>query len=128
MKKHMLRNMVVAASVAGLALAFLPSGRAQEKTTGNSAEKAKRHELFTGTVESIDTTAGTVTVKGTSETKTFKTDAKTELSSKDKKMAALSDLKAGEKVTVHYSEMGGTLSAHRIAPAREMKQPATPQK
>jgi Cu/Ag efflux protein CusF len=120
MSKHWLRA-VTALSFAAVALAFAAPVRGQEPAA--KPEKPKRH-VFTGLIQSVDATAGTVIVNKDKESKTFKVGEKTKYSTTDKKDAALADLKVGEKVTVAYTEEGGVLMAHKIAPPESKKKEA----
>ena len=113
-----LTHAVTASALIAVALAFALPVRAQE---GTAPPKPKRHQ-FTGTIESVQTNANTVVVKQKEESKTFKVTGQTKYSTADKKEAALSDLKVGDKVTVIYTEgEGGALIAHKIAPPAEKK-------
>ncbi|HUJ11810.1 MAG TPA: DUF5666 domain-containing protein [Verrucomicrobiae bacterium] len=122
MRKHCFR-VVTLLGVIAVALACAAPVRAEESAA--KPEKAKKH-TFTGMIESVDATAGTVVVKGSKnqETKTFKVGEKTKYSTAEKKEAALADLKTGEKVTVAYTEEDGTLMAHKIAPPQSHKKKA----
>jgi hypothetical protein len=84
--------------------------------------KPTRHQ-YTGEVASIDAAGGTVIVKKGSESKTFKIVDKTRYSTADKpKDAALTDIKVGDKVTVHYTEEDGVLTAHSIGVPKSTSQ------
>ncbi len=117
MSKHWFRA-VTALSLAAVALALAAPVRGEEAV---KPEKPKKHS-FTGAIASVDSSAGTVTVKKGDESKTFKAGDKTKCSTGDKKDAAIADLKAGDKVTVSYTGEGDVLTALRIAP------PAPPKK
>jgi len=117
MSKYLTRAVATSALIA-VALAFALPVRAQEST---AAAKPKSHH-FTGTIESVQTNANTVAVKQKEESKTFKVNDQTKYSTADKKVAALSDLKVGDKVTVSYTEdAAGVFTALRIAPPAEKK-------
>ena len=116
MSKYLMRA-VAASSLIAVALAFTLPVQAQE---GAAAAKPKKQQ-FTGAIESIDTTANTVKVKQKEESKTFKVSDQTKYSTAEKKIAALSDLKVGDKVTVSYTDESGTLIAQKIAPPAEKK-------
>jgi Cu/Ag efflux protein CusF len=121
--------------IAALALSFTETVRAQDSSTSSNAPapapapattpapKPTRHQ-YTGEVASIDAAGGTVIVKkGASDSKTFKIVDKTKYSTADKpKDAALTDFKVGDKVTVHYTEENGVLTAHHIG----VPKPANP--
>jgi Cu/Ag efflux protein CusF len=120
MSKHWLRA-VTALSIAAVALAFAAPVRGEEAA---KPEKPKKHQ-WTGTIESIDASAGTVTLKKGEESKAFKVGDKTKYSTADKKEAALGDLKMGDKVTVWYTEDAGGMMAARIAPPEPPKKSDT---
>jgi Cu/Ag efflux protein CusF len=108
--------------IVAVALACAASVRGEEAAA--KPEKPKRH-VFTGMIESVDAAAGTVIVKNNKDvSKTFKVGEKTKYSTADKKDAMIADLKTGEKVTVAYTEEGGTLMAHKIAPPQPRKKKA----
>lgn len=124
MSKRLLRT-AMALSIATLALSFTGLVQAQgtssnapapaPATTPAPAPKPKRQQ-YTGEVASIDAKAGTVIVKkGATDSKTFKITDKTRYGTADKpKGAALTDIKVGDKVTVHFTEEDGVLTAHSI--------------
>jgi Cu/Ag efflux protein CusF len=122
----------MALSIAALALSFTGPVQAQG-TSSNApapttapAPKPKPH-AYTGDITAIDAKAGTVIVKkGEADSKTFKIGDKTKYSTADKKDAALTDIKVGDKVTVHYTDEDGVLTAHHIGPPRSASRPATP--
>jgi hypothetical protein len=126
MSKHLLRTAMVL-GITALALSF--TGLVQAQGTSTNAPppppKPKRHQ-FTGLITTIDSKAGTVIVKKEgAESKTFKIGEKTRYATLDKKDAAVTDIKVGDKVTVWYTEEDGVLTAHRIAPpASAKKEPA----
>jgi len=124
MNRHLLRA-ATALGIAVLALSFTDTVRAQDSSTSSNAPapttapapkpKPTRHQ-YTGEVVSVDAKAGTVIVKkGDADSKTFKIVDKTKYSTADKpKDAAVTDIKVGDKVTVHYTEEDGVLMAHSI--------------
>ncbi|HTS19049.1 MAG TPA: DUF5666 domain-containing protein [Verrucomicrobiae bacterium] len=122
MSKSLLRT-ALALGVAALALSFTGIVQAQDTSTPATATapaKPKRQQ-YTGEVSSIDAKAGSVIIKKGEESKTFKIGDKTKYATADKKDAALTDIKVGDKVTVYYSNEDGVLTAHRIAPPRASK-------
>ena len=124
MSKHWLR-VVTALSIAAVALAFAAPVRGEEE----AAKPAKpKKQQWTGTIESIDASAGIVTLKKGEESKAFKVGGKTKYSTADKKEAALGDLKMGDKVTVWYTEDAGGMMAARIAPPESYKKKETEEK
>ncbi|MCG3149064.1 MAG: hypothetical protein PCFJNLEI_02522 [Verrucomicrobiae bacterium] len=95
---------VLAVSVLGLTQTV----RAEEK----KAEK-KKTDMVRGEIEAVDAKAGTVTIKGKKESKTFVVNADTDLAGlgKDIKFA---DLKVGDKVNVHFKPDTTPLVATKI--------------
>lgn len=70
-----------------------------------------------GTIEAVDGTAGTLTVKTDTDSKSFTASPKCKVKTADKKKdATLSDLKVGDKVMVQYTEKKNKLTAVAIAP------------
>jgi Cu/Ag efflux protein CusF len=134
MSRHLLRTAMVM-GIAALAFSFAGTVRAEDTSTSTNAPatapapKPKRHQ-FTGIVESIDAKAGTAIVKKDTESKTFKIGEKTKYSTVDKKEAAVTDIKVGDKVLVSYTEEGGALIAHKIGvpavPAKKEKEKEAP--
>ena len=123
MSRQLLRTMALAGAIAATFACALPA-RAQSNATPPAAtekpEKAK-HRQFTGVIESISAKSNTVVVKHKDDSKTFTISDETKYSTDEKKDAALADFKVGEKVTVHYTEEGGALVAHRITTPRKPK-------
>src|SRR5947207_2041516 len=111
MSKHLLRATMVL-SIAAVAFAFTAPVRAQEGAA-TPPPKAKKQQ-FTGLIESIDAKAGTVVIKKGTESKSFKIGEKTRYATIDKKEAAITDIKVGDKVKVAYSEENGVATAHKI--------------
>jgi len=125
----------MALGIAALALSFTGLVHAQGMATNTNmmatnapaptmapATKPKRHQ-YTGDITAINAMGGTVIVKKEgAESKTFKIGEKTKYATADKKDAALTDIKVGDKVTVSYTEEDGVLTAHKIGvPASEKK-------
>ncbi|HUK81415.1 MAG TPA: hypothetical protein VLZ12_02170 [Verrucomicrobiae bacterium] len=117
MKKLLLPIVAVA-----IALAFALPLRAEDEA------KPKKHQ-FTGEITKVDAAAKSVSVKNSKgEEKSFTLTDKAKLSTKDKETAELSDLKVGDKVTVHYTEENGKDMANKIGPpAERKKKEPTPQ-
>jgi Cu/Ag efflux protein CusF len=111
----------MALSVAAVVTAFAAPARAADEDAAK-AEKPKKHQ-FTGVIESAS--GDTVVVKKDKESKSFKVGEKTKCRTADKEEATLADLKAGEKVTVNYTEEDGALIAHKIGPPASMKKKET---
>src|SRR5574340_1066488 len=84
-----------------------------EKKEAAPAKKAAKKQV-TGEVTAVDAKANTLTVKGKKGDVMVSTDDKTTvMAGKDKK--ALADVKAGDKVTVNYTEADGKNVANKIA-------------
>jgi Cu/Ag efflux protein CusF len=110
----------MAVSLAAVALALALPARAEEEG-GKKAEKPKRHE-FTGTIESMDAATSTVVIKKKDETKTFTCAPDCKMRTADKKEAALSDFKVGDKVLCSYTEEDGKNICHKMGPPRAKKE------
>ncbi len=130
MSKRLMRT-AMALGIAALALSFTGLVQAQGTSTATNAPapapapapaKPQRHQ-YTGDVTSIDAKAGTLIVKKGAESKTFKIGEKTKYTTeaKPKGSAAAADIKVGDKVTVHYADVDGVLTAHSV-----IAQPAKP--
>jgi len=113
MSKHLLRGAMLL-SIAAVALAFTAPVRAQDTNQPPPAKAKLQH--FTGLIESIDVKADTVVIKKGTDSKTFKIGEKTKYATADKKEAAITDIKVGDKVLVAYSEANGVATAHKIGP------------
>ena len=105
-----------------------------EKKEAAPAKKAAKKQV-TGEVTAVDAKANTLTVKGKKGDVMVSTDDKTTImAGKDKK--TLADVKAGDKVTVKYTEAEGKNTATKVeimaAPAKKEpkaeKKAATPEK
>ena len=79
---------------------------AEKKAKTTSATKTTKPQRLKGEITAMDAKAGTVSVKGTSEEKTFTT--------QDAAKDALEIVKVGEHVRVTYSEKGGKSVATSI--------------
>jgi hypothetical protein len=120
MKNTVLRT-VAAISLAVVAFAFAMPAIAEDAAKETKPAKPKKHE-YTGEITSMDAAKKTVTVKKKDgDEKTFTLGEKAKIVVKDKEAAELSDLKAGQKVMVTYTEDGAVLTAHRIMQADAMK-------
>jgi len=128
MSKRPVRTAMVL-GIAALALSFTALVHAQG-TSSNAPAPAPaptqtpaptpppkpRNQQYTGDVSAIDSKANTVIVKKGTESKTFTISDKTKYSTQDKPKgaAALTDIKVGDKITVHYRDVDGVLTAHSI--------------
>jgi Cu/Ag efflux protein CusF len=118
MRKYLIRA-VTASSLIAVALAFTLPVQAQEKTESKPAKP--KLQQFAGTIDLIDSKAGTITVTQKDKSETFKINEKTKYSTLDKKEAALTDFKAGDKVTVAFTSEPGQMIAHKISVSAEKK-------
>ncbi len=116
MSNYVVRSVLVG-TVAVLALAFSMPARGQE------AEKAPKAKKYTGTVEAVDATAKTVTIKKKEgDVKAFTCDAKCKFSTAEKEMATLADFKVGEKVVATYTVEGDKNVCTKLMQAKEKKE------
>ena len=115
-ENQMTKFAVRSAALVGLAAVAL--WMAAPAHAAKDPNKPKAEALtVSGTIDAIDATAGTLTVKTDTESKSFSTSPKCHVRTADKKEGAtLSDLKVGDKVTVHYHDKKGTLTAVAIMP------------
>jgi hypothetical protein len=104
------------------------------------AEPAKttekpRVEHIKGKVKAVDMKAMTITVtkmKGKAEETMITVGDKTKvIMGKDKEKKVLADVKAGDKVTVKYTEVNGkkvakSIAIHEVKPAKTTEEPAKP--
>jgi hypothetical protein len=104
------------------------------------AEPAKttekpRVEHMKGKVKAVDMKAMTITVtkmKGRAEETMITVGDKTKvIMGKNKEKKALADVKAGDKVTVKYTEVNGkkvakSIAIHEVEPAKTTEEPAKP--
>jgi ribosomal protein S1 len=110
-------SLVFVLSFAGLSFAADKAAKMEDKKAPAEAAEKKapaKVKSITGEVAAVDAKANTVTVKVKKGDVTVMTDAKTKvMMGKEKKMAA--DVKAGDKVTVKYTEADGKMMAKSIA-------------
>src|SRR6266404_1434616 len=86
-----------------------PAQPGQSDTTND-----QREQRLTGRITAIDTSAQTVTVKGTLMSKVIKVGSDAQIAVEGNTAAALSDLKVGDRVQVSYRMEGDTLTARSI--------------
>src|SRR5436309_1605478 len=92
-------NTLVAAVAAAIGLSLVTRVQAAEEN-----EPAKKSGIYNGIVESVDEKARTLSVKNESSAMTFLVAKDAKVVTKEKVHAALSDLKAGDKVRVDYRD------------------------
>ena len=85
-----------------------------------TSRRAARARYVTGEVTAVDSTAGTITVKGRKGEVPLDTNEKTVIK-KGKTKMTLADIKAGDRVTVRYSESNGKNIAKSIIVGGIMK-------
>ena len=91
-----------------------------EKTTTTElapAEKKAKRKGYKGTIDTIDASAKTVTVKKATTSKTFKIADDAKFATTENKNATLADLKQGDLVNIRFTDDGDMPVAHRIAQA-----------
>jgi Cu/Ag efflux protein CusF len=109
--KAIVRSALVIA-LAGVVLGFAQTARAQD--SAKKAEKPKEHQA-TGTITAVDVKAGTVTIEHKKESKTFSVAPDVKFGSEGEKVKmSIAELKVGDKVTIHYTEDGSKMIAHKI--------------
>src|SRR6266404_5026969 len=86
--------------------ASTPAPPGQSDTSNN-----QREQQLTGRITAIDTSAQTVTVKGTLLSKVIKVGSDAQIAVEGNASATLSDLKVGDRVEVGYRMEGDTLTA-----------------
>jgi Cu/Ag efflux protein CusF len=101
-----MKRLISSIVVVAVALAFAPLAQAAKPGKGGG-----KGQSCAGTVESVDATANTITVKTDDGSKTFKVAADAKLPA-----SGLAGLKAGQEVTVRYSGSGDALEAQGIMP------------
>ena len=142
MKKKLLSLIIAVVftfSLAGVALAA-DTGASNAATTAKktikhkkAAGKTARARYVTGVVAAVDSTAGTITVKGRKGEVPLNTGEKTVIR-KGKAKITLAGIKAGDRVTVRYSEAGGKNVARSVIlggaarKSKKTRKPAAPSK
>ena len=81
----------------------------------NLAKTAPKDNSFTGTIQALDVKERAVKVKRFLSTKSFHLGESCQIAVGDKKGAAVSELRPGQKVEVHYKDASGVLIASHIA-------------
>jgi Cu/Ag efflux protein CusF len=113
--------MLLCALVSGLAFVQPLQAQDEKKTSTTTeqapAEKKAKRKGYKGTIDTIDASAKTVTVKKATTSKTFKLADDAKFVTSDNKNATLADLKQGDLVNVRFSDDGDMPVAHRIAHA-----------
>jgi Cu/Ag efflux protein CusF len=100
-----------AIALAGAVLGLTQTARAEG---GKKAEKPKQHQA-TGEITAVDTTANTVTIKHKTANMTFTLAPDVKYGSGGENVNLnITNLKVGDKVTIHYTEDSGKMTAHKI--------------
>jgi Cu/Ag efflux protein CusF len=123
MKRHLTHAVTTLSVIALVGLLAAPVQAAE----GEKPARPKQQQ-FTGFIESVNTGAGTITVKHSTRkdtVQTFKLAADCKFATADKKDATIADFKAGDKILVRYEQDGDTAVAKRIntAPPPAEKKP-----
>ena len=122
-----MKKVMFAAVLSAVVLA-LPTF-ADQTNQASKADQLKKHEL-TVTLKSIDTTNSVITVVTIKKNeKDFTIGKDVKISTADKKVATLADLKVGDKIQVHYTEDAtgkDTVTKIGPPPAKTTKPTATP--
>jgi|GEM_PF-6429485 len=106
-----MKSFIAVLTMIAVSLALTSTSFAAEK----GAKKAAPPHL-TGIVEKCADCCIKIKDAKTGEVKTFMNNDQTKVATADKKVAAFSDVKPGDKVTVYYAEEGGKCVTKRIAP------------
>lgn len=91
-----------------------PSSASTPAQSGSEASSDQRDLQVAGRISAIDTSAQTITVKGTVLSKVIKVGSDAQIATESNASAALSDLKVGDRVEVSYRLEGDTLTAQHI--------------
>jgi Cu/Ag efflux protein CusF len=110
MRKRFVLSLALVLVFAGALAAVAQTSGSMSSTPSGST--AKYHRVH-GSIESVDATAQTFTVKHGNDTSTFKTDASTKFKGAGKAIT-FADLKAGDEVRVSYTENGTDKTAARV--------------
>ena len=110
----MSKSIVRAALVVALAGAVLGLTQTVQAQAEKKADKAKSQQA-TGEITAVDVKANTVTIKHKTASMTFNVASDAKFGSGGENIALnLTNLKIGDKVTVHYTDDAGKLTAHKI--------------
>ena len=110
MIKAVVRSALVIA-LAGAVLGFTQAARAEGE---KKADKPKPHQA-TGEITAVDTKANTVTIKHKTDSMTFTLAPDVKFGSGGENVNLnISNLKVGDKVTIHYTEDSGKMIAHKV--------------
>ena len=108
MSKYLVR------SLTGLAVVAMVVALASPVRAGDA--KPKKLPAAGGTITAIDAKADTVTLKNKDgESKTFTCAPTCKFGGGDDKATSLADYKVGDKITVHYSDEAGKLTAQKLS-------------
>jgi hypothetical protein len=118
--KSWIRSMM-AAGVAALSLSLLTPAHAEGEPQNVKEGKPKKRQ-FTGEIVSVDAAAKTFTLRNLkNEEKTFTCAETCRMTTGDKEVATLSDLKVGDRYTSIYMEEGDKNICHKLAPPKSKK-------
>ncbi len=92
-------------------MATLPAGAKSDPAAAGTT----RDRAWSGTITCVSSQDNTLKAKSGFFTRTFELGEHCPISTVDKKEAALSDLRSGDRVTIRYQDVEGVLVARRIA-------------
>lgn len=115
--KSWIRSMM-AAGVAALAVTLVAPAHAEGEPQNVKEGKPKKRQ-FTGEVVSVDAAAKTFTLKNRkNEEKTFTCADTCRMTTGDKEVATLADLKVGDRYTSTFMEQDGKNICHKLSPPK----------
>ncbi len=115
--KSWIRSMM-AVGVAAVAVTLLTPAHAEDNDQNVKQGKPKKRQ-FTGEVVSADAAAKTFTLKNRkNEEKTFTCAETCRMTTGDKEVATLTDLKVGDRYTSNYLAEGDKNICHKLSPAK----------
>lgn len=115
--KSWIRSMM-AIGVAALAVTLAAPAHAEGDGQNVKEGKPKKRQ-FTGELVSVDAAAKTFTLKNRkNEEKTFTCADTCRMTTGDKEVATLADLKVGDRYTSNFLEQDGKNLCHKLAPAK----------
>ena len=117
-----MKKVVFAAVLSVVALALALPTFADEAKKDVKPEKPK-HQDFSGAITAVDAAKGSLTIKNHKDVeKTFAVTDTAKVVTADKAVAALADLKVGDKVRVTYTtDDAGKITVTKIAPSEKPK-------
>jgi Cu/Ag efflux protein CusF len=81
-----------------------------------TAHAEKQQQQAAGVIKAVDTKAGTITLEHKHTTMTFSVAPDIKFGAKGENVNyTLANLKVGDNVTIHYTDEGGKLIAHKVS-------------